>query len=165
MPKLDLDAIPADGACSYPSPFDQPCLGVISQRLGGAAGLTTIGVNLTRLPPGVWSSQRHWHSHEDELVYVMEGELALVTDEGETPLRAGDYAAFKAGVANGHHLVNRSRRDAVVLEIGARDLDHDTCTYPDIDLLARPADPDFAHRDGTPYPTRVTSTWLIGQEP
>ena len=165
MPKLDLAAIPEDGACSYPSPFDQPCLGGLSQRLGRAAGLTTIGVNLTRLPPGVWSGQRHWHSHEDELVYVMEGELVLVTDDGEEPLRAGDYAAFKAGERNGHHLVNRSRRDAVVLEIGTRDLDHDVCTYPDIDMLAMPADPPFVHRDGTPYPARKTSTWLIGQEP
>jgi len=133
--------------------------------LGRAGGLTTIGVNLTRLPPGVWSSQRHWHSHEDELVYVMEGELILVTDDGEERLRAGDYAAFKAGEPNGHHLINRSARDAVVLEIGTRDLDRDTCDYPDIDMLAVNADPPYVHRDGTPYPTRVTSTWLIGQEP
>jgi uncharacterized cupin superfamily protein len=165
MPKLDLAAIPEDGACGYPSPFDRPCLGGASQRLARAGGLTTIGVNLTRLPPGVWSGQRHWHSHEDELVYVMEGELVLVTDDGEAPLRAGDFAAFKAGEANGHVLVNRSHRDAVVLEIGTRDLDHDTCTYPDIDMLARPGEPNFVHRDGTPYPIRETSTWLIGQEP
>jgi uncharacterized cupin superfamily protein len=165
MPKLDLAAIPRDEACGYPSPFDRPCLEGDSQRLGRAAGLSTIGVNLTRLPPGVWSGQRHWHSHEDELVYVMEGELVLVTDDGEERLRAGDYAAFKAGETNGHHLVNRSGRDAVVLEIGTRDLDHDICTYPDIDMLAVPADPPYVHRDGTPYPARATSTWLIGQEP
>src|SRR5580698_8743927 len=118
MKKLDLDAIPLDGACTYPPPFDAPCLGGVSQRLGRAAGLTAIGANLTRLPPGVWSGQRHWHSHEDELVLVMEGELVLVTDDGEEVLAAGDYAAFKAGDANGHHLVNRTERDAVVLEIG-----------------------------------------------
>jgi len=165
MPKLDLAAVPVDSDCNYPTPFDRPCLGSVTQRLGRAGGLTTIGVNLTRLPPGVWSSQRHWHSHEDELVYVMEGELILVTDDGEERLRAGDYAAFKAGEPNGHHLINRSARDAVVLEIGTRDLDRDTCDYPDIDMLAVNADPPYVHRDGTPYPTRVTSTWLIGQEP
>jgi len=165
MPKLDLAAVPVDSDCNYPTPFDRPCLGSVTQRLGRAGGLTTIGVNLTRLPPGVWSSQRHWHSHEDELVYVMEGELILVTDDGEERLRAGDYAAFKAGEPNGHHLINRSARDAVVLEIGTRDLDRDTCDYPDIDMLAVDADPPYVHRDGTPYPTRVTSTWLIGQEP
>ena len=146
-----------DVGCSYPAPFDAPCLGGWTQRLGRAADLTTIGVNLTRLPPGVWSGQRHWHSHEDELVYVMEGELVLVTDDGEEMMKAGD--------ANGHHLVNRSGRDAVVLEIGTRDLDHDICTYPDIDMLAVPAEPPYVHRDGTPYPVRATSTWLIGQEP
>ena len=165
MPKLDLTAIPVDGDCNYPTPFDRPCLGAVTQRLGRAAGLTTIGVNLSRLPPGTWSSQRHWHSHEDELVYVMEGELVLVSDDGEERLRAGDYAAFKAGEPNGHHLINRSGRDAVVLEIGARDLENDTCEYPDIDMRAIDAAPPYVHRDGTPYPARATSTWLIGQEP
>lgn len=165
MKKLDLAAIPTESGCNYPAPYDRPCLGSTWKRLGNAVGLTQFGVNLSRLPPGVWSSQRHWHSHEDELVYVMEGELILVTDDGEERLRAGDYAAFKAGEPNGHHLINRSARDAVVLEIGTRDLDRDTCDYPDIDMLAVNADPPYVHRDGTPYPTRVTSTWLIGQEP
>jgi len=164
MPKLDLAAIPLDGACGYPTPFDLPCLGGATQRLGRTAGLTTIGVNLTRLPPGVWSGQRHWHSHEDELVYVLEGELVMVTDDGEETLRVGDFAAFKAGDANGHHLINRSDRDAVVLEIGTRDLDHDRCVYPDIDMLAIPAEPPYVHRDGTPYPVQAASTWLVGQE-
>jgi uncharacterized cupin superfamily protein len=165
MKKLDLDAIPLDGACTYPPPFDAPCLGGVSQRLGRAAGLTTIGANLTRLPPGVWSGQRHWHSHEDELVLVMEGELVLVTDDGEEVLAAGDYAAFKAGDANGHHLVNRTERDAVVLEIGARDLERDRCVYPDIDMLAVPGVRPFVHRDGSPYPSRGATTWLVGQAP
>jgi uncharacterized cupin superfamily protein len=165
MKKLDLDAIPLDGACSYPAPFDAACIGAITQRLGRAAGLTTIGVNVTRLPPGVWSGQRHWHSHEDELVLVLEGELVLVSDDGEEPMRAGDYAAFKAGDPNGHVLINRSDRDAVLLEIGTHDPEHDRCVYPDIDMLAVPGVRPFVHRDGVPYPSRGATTWLMGQTP
>jgi uncharacterized cupin superfamily protein len=163
MPKLDLAAIPIDSACSYPPPHDQPCIGCATQRLGRYAGLSTVGVNLTRLPPGVWSGQRHWHSHEDELVYLIEGELALVTDDGEVTMRAGDFAAFKAGVADGHVLINRTDQDALVLEIGTHDPDRDQCVYSDIDVLAAPGPGPFLHRDGTPYPERQTSTWLTGQ--
>ena len=151
MKKLDLAAIPLESGCNYPPPFDQSCLGATWRRLGQAAGLTAFGVNLSRLPPGVWSSQRHWHSHEDELVYVLEGELTLVTDAGEEVLRAGDCAAFKAGDPDGHHLINKSKRDAVVLEIGNRD-PRDGCVYPDIDMIAEPGIQPYLHRDGTPYP-------------
>ena len=162
MKKLDLAAIPTESGCNYPPPFDQPCLGASWKRLGAAAGLATMGVNICRVPPGVWTSQRHWHSHEDEFVYVIEGELTLVTDDGEEVLRAGDCAAFKAGDADGHHLVNRSGRDAVYLEAGTRDLEHDRCVYPGIDMIAVPGEAPYRHRDGTPYPTKAATTWLVG---
>jgi uncharacterized cupin superfamily protein len=164
MKKLDLAAIPVEDGANYPAPFDRPCIGQTYQRAGAAGGLTKMGVNISRLPPGVWSSQRHWHSHEDELVYVLEGELTLVSDAGEEPLSAGEAAAFKAGDPDGHHLINRSDRDAVILEIGTRDAD-DRCVYPDIDMLALPGERPYFHRDGTPYPVRVAGAWLVGQEP
>ncbi|HEY1753522.1 MAG TPA: cupin domain-containing protein [Caulobacteraceae bacterium] len=165
MKKLDLDALPTETGCNYPAPYDRPCLGASWKRLGDGGGLTQFGVNLSRLPPGVSSSQRHWHSHEDELIYVLEGELVSVTDDGEETLRAGDCVAFRAGEPDGHHLVNRSQRDAVVLEVGARDPDRDRCTYPDIDMVAVPGQRPYLHRDGTPYPSRQVTTWLVGQEP
>ena len=101
MPKIDIAAVPERKGTGYPAPFDAPCVQRIRQRLGHAGGLTDFGVNLMRLPPGNWSSQRHWHSHEDEFVYVLEGELTLIEDEGETVLRAGDCAAFAKGSGNG----------------------------------------------------------------
>jgi uncharacterized cupin superfamily protein len=113
--------------------------------------LTQFGVNLTRLPAGCWSSQRHWHTAEDEFVFVVEGEVVLVTDSGEERLRAGDCAGFKAGVSDGHHLQNRSDRDAVVLEIGARRTSEDEVFYSDIDLHALKGRAGFARKDGTPY--------------
>jgi uncharacterized cupin superfamily protein len=120
------------------------------RRVGEAANLTQFGVNLTRLPPGCWSSQRHWHTAEDEFVFVIEGEVVLVTDAGEESLRAGDCAGFKAGVADGHHLQNRSDRDAVVLEIGTRRTSEDEVFYSDIDLRALKGRAGFALKDGTP---------------
>ncbi|HEY2658882.1 MAG TPA: cupin domain-containing protein [Caulobacteraceae bacterium] len=152
MKKLDLAAISLETGCNYPPPFDAPCLGSTWRRLGRAAGLTAFGVNLSRIPPGVWSSQRHWHSHEDEFVFVVEGELALVTDRGEEILRAGDCAAFKAGDTDGHHLINRSGADAVVLEVGNSDPERDRCVYSDIDMVAEPGVEPYLHRDGAPYP-------------
>ncbi|SFK51668.1 cupin domain-containing protein [Caulobacter sp. UNC279MFTsu5.1] len=152
MPKIDLDAAPQRQGSNYPSPFDRPCSGRRRWALGDAAGLDQFGVNLMRLPPGQWSSQRHWHSAEDEFVWVVEGEVVLVEDGGETVLRAGDCAGFKAGVANGHHLENRSDREAVLLEMGSRRPDQDTCSYADIDMVARPGEDFYRHRDGTPYP-------------
>jgi uncharacterized cupin superfamily protein len=165
MPKLNLAAVPTESGCNYPPPFDAPCLGSRWKRLGNAGGLTQFGVNLSRLPPGVWSSQRHWHSHEDELVYVLEGEVVLVDDDGETTLRPGDCATFKAGDPNGHHLINRSGRDAVVLEVGTRDPARDRCDYPDIDMVADPKIDAYLHRDGAPYPINAPTTWLVGQAP
>jgi len=103
-----------------------------------------------RLPPGSWSSQRHWHAAEDEFVYVLEGEVALVTDAGEEILRTGDFAGFKAGVRDGHHLQNRSDKDAVLLEIGSRKIE-DEGEYSDIDMRFGPE--GYFHKDGKPYPS------------
>lgn len=153
--KIDLSAVPVGDFCNYPEPFDALCSSQTYQRLARHAGLTQFGVNLTTIPPGGWSSQRHWHSHEDEFVWVLEGELTLVTDAGEEVLGPGDCAAFKAGEADGHHLVNRSGRPAKVLEIGTSDPQHDRCVYPDIDMVAEPGEAGYRHRDGTPYPVKA----------
>jgi uncharacterized cupin superfamily protein len=153
MKKLDLSAIPAVGGSSYPPPFDAPCNSLRYQRLSRSAGLDRFGVNLKVIPPGSWSSQRHWHSHEDEFIWVVEGELTLVTDAGEEILRAGECAAFKAGDPDGHHLVNKSGRPARVLEIGNAD-PLDRCVYSDIDMVAEPGIEPYLHRDGTPYPLK-----------
>jgi uncharacterized cupin superfamily protein len=150
MPKIDIAAVPQRKGTGYPAPFDAPCMDRIRQRLGDAGGLTDFGVNLMRLPPGNWSSQRHWHSHEDEFVYVLEGELTLIEDEGETLLRAGDCAAFARASGNGHHMINRAATTAVYLEIGARSPD-DVITCSDIDMMSPAADGRFLHKDGTPY--------------
>ena len=153
MPKIDIETAPTRFGTGYPAPYDEPCRQRRRWQLGDAAGLTQFGVNLLRLAPGCWSAQRHWHSHEDEFVWVLEGELVLVTDAGEEVLRAGDCAAFKRGEADGHHLVNRSAHPAKVLEIGNSD-PNDRCVYSDIDMVAEPGDPGYRHRDGTPYPAK-----------
>ena len=121
----------------YPAPYDEPCKLRENRQLGVAAGLTQFGVNLTRLKPGVWSSQRHWHAKEDEFIHVLEGEVVLVTDKGEETLRAGECAGFKAGSRDGHCLKNMSERDAVILTVGTRD-DADWGEYSDIDLKFLP---------------------------
>jgi uncharacterized cupin superfamily protein len=148
--KIALSAAPAREGTGYPPPYDEPCLRRARRALGDAAGLTQFGVNLLRLPPGEWSSQRHWHKVEDEFVWVLEGEVVLVTGAGEEVLRAGDCAGFKAGVADGHHLQNRSASDALVLEIGSRRDAEESVLYPDIDLKWEPTR-GYAHTDGTPY--------------
>lgn len=151
MPKIDTAAVPDDKGSGYPAPFDVSCAERIRQHLGDAVGLTDFGVNLMRLPPGGWSSQRHWHSHEDEFVYLLDGELVLVEDGGETLLRAGDCTAFPKGTGNGHHLINRSEAMAVYLEVGSR-WPEDLTTCSDIDMKSTNADGRFVHKDGTPYP-------------
>ncbi|KAB0682889.1 cupin domain-containing protein [Aureimonas leprariae] len=151
MPKIEIAAVPSRKGVGYPEPFAARTANRLRQRLGDAGGLTDFGVNLTRLPPGEWSSQRHWHSLEDELVFLLEGELVLIEDEGETVLRAGDAAAFPKGTGNGHHMVNRSNRDAVYLEIGSRHRD-DTTVCSDVDMMSSNADGRFVRKDGTPYP-------------
>jgi uncharacterized cupin superfamily protein len=147
--KIDLSSAPETIGSRYPSPYNVPCMSRVRRRLGDLADLTQFGVNFTRLPPGCWSSQRHWHTTEDEFVYIIEGEAVLVTDKGEETLRAGDCAGFKAGVANGHHLQNRSDRDVLVLEVGSRNPEHDEVLYPGIDLKVMKR--EFVHADGKPY--------------
>jgi uncharacterized cupin superfamily protein len=151
MKTIDLSSVPAQTGSNYPPPFNGPCSGQSCQRLARQAGLTLFGVNLTVIEPGAWSSQRHWHSHEDEFIWVVEGELTLITDGGEEILRAGDCAAFRRGDPDGHHLVNRSSRPARVLEIGNSD-PQDRCTYSDIDMVADVG--GYIHRDGAPYPMK-----------
>jgi uncharacterized cupin superfamily protein len=150
MPKIDIAAVPARKGSSYPRPFAAPCAARSRQRLGDAGGLGDFGVNLMTLPPGNWSSLRHWHSEEDEFVYVLKGEVALKEDGGETVLRAGDCATFPKGSGNGHHLINRCSESAVLLEVGSRS-SHDVTTYSDIDMKISSVDDRFVHKDGTPY--------------
>lgn len=152
MPKIDIEAAPERNGTAYPPPYDAPCRARRRRRLGNAVGLTQFGVNRLELDPGVWSSQRHWHTAEDEFVWVLEGEVVLIDDAGETVLRAGDCAGFPRGAANGHHIVNRSDRRAVLLEVGGRFPDEDQVAYPDIDLQYRGGEPGYRHKDGTPYP-------------
>ena len=151
MPKIDLSAVPIRKGSGYPAPFDQPCADRTRRRLGDAGGLTDFGVNLMTLPPGGWSSQRHWHCHEDEFVTVLEGELTLVEDGGETLLKAGDCATFAKNSGNGHHLINRSSTTVLYLEVGSRNPD-DVITCSDIDMMSPSSDGRFLHKDGRPYP-------------
>jgi uncharacterized cupin superfamily protein len=155
MPKIDVSKAPRGSGTRYPAPFDAPCRGRSWHKLGDAAGLTQFGVNLVRLPPGVWSSQRHWHEREDEFVYVLEGELVLVTDEGEQAMFPGDCAGFQAGVRDGHCFQNRSGRDAVLLVVGSRS-EEDSGGYSDIDMEfvgnRYAGSGEYRHKDGTPYP-------------
>lgn len=149
MPKIDVANVPERGGSGYPSPYAALAGNRVKQALGQAGGLLDFGINLVHLPAGTWSSQRHWHSSEDEFVYVLSGELTLVTNEGEQTLRANECAAFPKNVANGHHLINRSDGMAVYLEVGSRN-DGDICSYPDIDLhLDRQL--GYTHKDGTAY--------------
>jgi uncharacterized cupin superfamily protein len=151
MPKIDIERAPTRFGTGYPPPYDEPCKARRRWKLGDAAGLTQFGVNLLRLPPSAWSSQRHWHTAEDEFVWVVEGEGVLVTDEGEQSLKAGDCAAFPAGESNGHHIQNRSDRELVLLEVGSRRPADDGCDYPDIDLVLNQGTTEYRHRDGRPY--------------
>jgi len=132
----------------YPPPFAADCAARRKRRVGDALGLRNFGVNLVTLPPGTASSQRHWHSHQDEFVYVVEGEATLITDAGERALGPGMVAGFPAGKADGHHLVNRSEADVIYLEVGDRP-PVDDVDYPDIDMLIRGG--RLVRRDGTPY--------------
>lgn len=150
MPKIDIDAVPRRPGSGYPPPFDAPCAARTRRRLGEAGGLGDYGVNLMTLPPGSWSSQRHWHSHEDEFVFILEGTVMLVEDGGETLLLAGECAAFPKGTGNGHHLINKSAAMVVYLEIGSRN-SRDLTTCSDIDMKSANADGRFVHKDGTPY--------------
>ena len=149
--KIDIPFEPDIRGARYPMPYDEPCAGRERWRLGDKAGLTQFGVNLLRLAPGAWSSQRHWHEHEDEFVYVLEGEVVLVTEAGEEVLGAGDCAGFKAGDGDGHHLQNRSDSEAVILEVGSRRPGEGKIDYPGIDLVFPKGARGFHRRDGRPY--------------
>ena len=152
MPKVDVTKAKVRTGTNYPPQFQKVVQGREKSVLGDLVGLTQFGVNLTRLKPGAASALRHWHENEDEFVYVLEGELVLIEDEGETVIRPGDAAGFKAGVANGHHLVNRTQRDAVYLEIGTRAA-MERAHYPDVDLeFVRDRDNvQVRHKSGEPY--------------
>jgi uncharacterized cupin superfamily protein len=151
-PALDPATLQPNTGSGYPEPFRSRVLPREKRALGDALGLTKIGVNLTTLYPGSESSMRHWHSHEDELVFVLSGAVVLVTDAGEQTLTPGTCAGFKAGSGNGHQLVNRGSVPAVYLEVSNRDA-ADAAVYPDVDLLWNPpgAPDQYTRRDGTPY--------------
>jgi uncharacterized cupin superfamily protein len=153
MPKIDIASVKVEESTGYPQPYRSAVAGRLRQRLGNVVGLDQFGVNLTRLRPGAQSAQRHWHAAEDEFVFVVEGTLVLCENDGESVLAAGDAAGFKAGVANGHCLVNRSTRDAVYLEIGTRS-QRDAADYPGIDLRVEKDENGvrYTRKSGEPYP-------------
>ena len=152
MPKIDIDNITVDTSTGYPPPFNKVVTGRSRKRLGRAAGLAHFGVNICTLKPGSASSQRHWHEKEDELVYVLEGEVVLCEDDGETVLGPGDAAAWRAGVPNGHCLVNRSKRDAVFIEVGTR-AGAERAHYSDIDMMVVRDENGarYTKKNGEPY--------------
>lgn len=149
MAKIDLETAPKGQGTRYPAPYNEPCKNRRWLRVGDAAGLTQFGVNIVTLDPGVWSSQRHWHEKEDEFVHVLEGELILITDAGEEIMRPGDSAGFKAGVHDGHHLINRSDKPARFLVVGSRD-EADWGEYPDLDMKFLPGRAGYVRKNGDP---------------
>ena len=156
MPKIDIAALKIDNTTNYPEPFRQAVAGRFRKRLGNAVGLSQFGVNLTTLKPGAWSSQRHWHRNEDEFVYVLEGEIVLCEDHhSETVLKAGDAAGFKANSGNGHCLINRTKQDAVYIEVGTRSV-NETTVYSDIDMRLERDKTGlrYLRKTGEPYPPR-----------
>jgi uncharacterized cupin superfamily protein len=152
MPKIDLAKVPVKTGSVYPSPYAEMMAGRSSLRLGDAGGLTQFGVNLVTLEPGALASLRHWHLKEDEFAIVLEGELFLIENDGETPMRPGDCAAWKAGVANGHHFVNRSDQPARFLVIGSKIAD-EVASYSDVDMKIHMngGKPRFTYRDDTDW--------------
>jgi uncharacterized cupin superfamily protein len=151
---VDQGRVPVQTGSRYPEPWGAQMAGRRTLRLGDAGGLTQFGANLVILDPGAQSSLRHWHREEDEFVMVLAGELTLVQDEGETVMRAGDCAAFPAGVPNGHHFLNRSGTEARFLVVGSR-APQEVATYSDVDMMVEIAGERmrFIRKDGTPYPT------------
>lgn len=152
MPKIDLSAVPARRGSGYPEPWGSQFDGRIGYALGDHAGLTQFGARLTVLEPGAMSSLRHWHEEQDEFLVMLAGELVLVEDDGETTMRPGDFAAWPKGVANGHHLVNRSGADASFVCIGTRTA-ADTGWYSEVDLMVRVTGDEarFTRRDGAEF--------------
>jgi uncharacterized cupin superfamily protein len=152
MPKIDLEAIPQSNATGYPEPYAAAVAGRHYRRLAPVAGLTEMGASHVVLDPGAWSSQRHWHAAEDELLVMLSGEAVLVENEGETVVRPGDVLAWAKGVANGHHLQNRSGAPCSFIAISAGDRAADRGEYPDIDMTFGKG--GYFRRDGTAYETR-----------
>jgi uncharacterized cupin superfamily protein len=150
MPKLELDAIPQTNATGYPAPFDAMVEGRWYRRLAPVAGLTLMGASHVTLAPGGYSSQRHWHRGQDELVVMIAGEAVLIDDSGETLVRAGDVLTFPAGEANGHHMHNRSGEPCVFVAISAGAGAADSGVYSDIDMVFDAE--GYARKDGTRYP-------------
>ncbi len=153
LPALDPTTVPEVRASAYPEPFRSRMGDRVKRRLGDACGLTKMGVNLVTLAPGAQSALRHWHTIEDELVYVLSGEVALVTNEGEQALTAGMCAGFPAAARDGHHFINRSSAPVQYLEIGNR-MEGDNAFYPDDDMVWVDIDgvTHAAHRDMSLYP-------------
>jgi uncharacterized cupin superfamily protein len=151
-PAFDPKELPETSSTGYPEPYKSRVAGRHRRRLGDAAGLKNFGVNLTRLDSGAESSMRHWHMKQDEFIYVLEGEVTLVTDAGRQKLAPGMAAGFSAGKADGHQLVNETDRPVLYLEIGDRTPD-DSASYPDVDLAVRMVDGKwvFTHKDGSPF--------------
>ncbi len=145
-------AVRAVTGSTYPMAFKAKVEARIKRRLGDVVGLNQFGINLVTMPPGAWSSQRHWHAQEDEFIYILSGELVLVTGAGETMMRAGDCTGFPAGNPDGHHLINRTAAEATYIEVGSRSRDEDV-DYPDIDMTARRRGSKAAYfnRKGEPY--------------
>ena len=150
--RLDPKTVTPRTGTIYPPEFAGPLKGREKRALGDFFGLTQYGVNLATLAPGTWSSQRHWHEKEDEFIFVIEGDITLIDDAGEHPLKPGMCAGFKAGVANGHHLVNKTKTPATYLEIGTRSA-NEVATYPDVDMKAVKTDGKFVltRKDGTGF--------------
>jgi uncharacterized cupin superfamily protein len=155
LPALDPQTVKPLVGSDYPPPHDKGPAKRERRRIGDALGLKNFGVNLMRLPPGSISSQRHWHTKQDEFVFVVSGEAVLVTDGGEQLLTAGMAAGFPAGTGDGHHLVNRGDRDVILLEVGDRTA-ADEVDYSDIDMMVRWVNGEerYLHKDGTPYAKR-----------
>ena len=149
---LDPQTLTEKAGAAYPAHLSSELEGRFRRGLGNRLGIRNFGVNLLRLAPGAWSSHRHWHTRQDELIYILEGEVVLVSDAGEETLGAGMVAGFPAGEANAHHLVNHGTGDALVLEIGDR-AQGDDVVYPDVDMAARMDLPaySFTKKDGTSF--------------
>ena len=148
MPKIDLEPVPASNATGYPAPFNEQVAGRWWKRIAPLGGLTEMGASHVTLDPGAWSSQRHWHENDDELLIMLSGTAVLVEDDGESELNAGDIAAWAKGETNGHHLINRSDRPCSFIAISAGP--GGGGAYSDIDMLWT-ADGRYVHKDGTPY--------------
>lgn len=150
MPRIDIEALPQANTTGYPPPFDKAVAGRWHRRLAPVAGLTAMGASHVVLKPGAWSSQRHWHRGEDELLVMLTGEAVLIEDGGRTVLKAGDVCAWPADVEDGHHLVNESEADCSFIAISAGP--DNGGDYADIDMIW--TDAGYAHKDGTPYETK-----------